>query len=404
MATTVFAVTASRDDAPVQAGLPRLQRSGLSAEVLSGVSGFAGLRQDWERLAAINHHGSCFQAPDMLGLWARHFAKRPDKLKTVVVRQGSRAVLIWPLAVSRKNPVRIVSGAGAPITQYDDMLLDPDCNRRDALSTAMACIAAEIRPDIMAFSNLRAGGPVTEALGPAATAGCEPEGAPFTDLSGGLDGVRSAMKTRARQNQRKRMQKFREAGAEEFRIAETPAEAEAWLGEILTAKRKWLTATGRYSRAFNDPRTAACLRDMARSLVAPAPKSSRIVIAKLSLDGVMAAMEFAFVHNGTYYLYIGAFSEELGHFGPGNVLTEKAMEWCVANGITRYDMMAPRTRNKGEWQTGEVEVTDRILPLTKLGEFYTATVLRKLGPAVRDSFYRLPDGWRSAIAGRSLRI
>lgn len=375
----------------------------LSAEVLTGPDAYAELRSPWAALATRQPDVVCFQMPDMLTVWARHFCRRPSELRTVVVRDAARPVLIWPLHVQRKGPLTIASGAGAPIAQYDDILIDPDCDSGLAIGQAMQAIGAEIRPDLMTFSHVRPNGWLVQALGPASEIVCDVEGAPFADLSGGVEAVRAGLKTKVRQNQRKRMQKFHASGTASLSVAETAEVAEACIGEILAVKRKWLVSTGRVSRAFTDERAAACLRDLARSLASPGA-SPRTLIAKLTLDGAMAAMEVGFVHRGVYYLYMGAFSEALGRLGPGNVLTEKVMEWCVENGIRRYDMMAPRTRNKGEWQTGEVEVTDRILPLTALGRLYAATVIHRISPALRNGFYRLPDKWRSAIAQRSLKI
>jgi hypothetical protein len=78
--------------------------------------------------------------------------------------------------------------------------------------------------------------------------------------------------------------------------------------------------------------------------------------------------------------------------------------WCVENGIKRYDMLAPRSRNKAEWQSGEVGVVDFVLPMTWLGKLYAATVPTRIAPMLRDAFYALPLGIRSKVAGLTLRM
>jgi CelD/BcsL family acetyltransferase involved in cellulose biosynthesis len=135
-----------------------------------------------------------------------------------------------------------------------------------------------------------------------------------------------------------------------------------------------------------------------------ADTSPRMVVSKLTLDGRTAAIEAGFCHHGAYHLYLGAFAPEFAKLGPGNVLTEKVLEWCIANGIKRYDMLAPRSRNKREWQSNEVAIVDFALPATLRGRLYAALVMKRLAPALRDAFYALPPRARSFIASMTLRM
>ena len=66
-------------------------------------------------------------------------------------------------------------------------------------------------------------------------------------------------------------------------------------------------------------------------------------------------------------------------------------------------MLAPRSRNKAEWQTGEVAVLDFVLPLTLRGRLY-ATVLKHAHPLLRRAFYALPLPARSAVTGMALKM
>jgi CelD/BcsL family acetyltransferase involved in cellulose biosynthesis len=129
-----------------------------------------------------------------------------------------------------------------------------------------------------------------------------------------------------------------------------------------------------------------------------------MIVAKLSLDGKTTAIEAGFRHGESFHIYLRAFAPEFAHFGPGNILTQHMIEWCAANGVTRYDMLAPGSRNKSEWQTGEVEVSDIILPMTTRGRLYAATVALKIAPALRSAFYALPERLRATIAGVALRL
>jgi CelD/BcsL family acetyltransferase involved in cellulose biosynthesis len=319
-----------------------------------------------------------------------------------VLRHEGRPVFIWPLLVERRAFVRVVSAAGAPVSQYDEILLDPGVDAKAVFAAALTVLADIIEPDLVLLERVRADSQLRAALGETAPF-CWGEAAPYADLSRGMDAVLSNQRGNTARNQRKRIKRFEGAGHSAFAVAGDPAESEAWLLEALALKRNWLHETGRLSRAFVQCKTVSCLTDLARTM-SHADTQQRLVVSRLSLDGRTAAIEAGFVHRGTYHLYLGAFAPEFAKLGPGNILTQRVLEWCVKNGIERYDMMAPRSRHKSEWQSGEVGVVDFALPMTLSGRLYASLVLKRLAPMLRRAFYALPAGPRSTVAGMTLRI
>ncbi len=203
----------------------------------------------------------------------------------------------------------------------------------------MQTLADSVRPDLISLERVRADSALRAAL-----RNTQPlfwsEGAPYADLSHGMAGLNANRKALVVRKQKKRLRAFARKGQAGFQLASDPVEAEAWLTEALALKRDWLRQTGRISRAFMHPGTGHCLVELAGRLV-KAHAAPRMMVSKLTLNGRTAAIEAGFCHHGTYYLYLGAFAPEFAKLGPGNVLTEKMLEWCVANGVTRYDMLAP---------------------------------------------------------------
>jgi CelD/BcsL family acetyltransferase involved in cellulose biosynthesis len=377
-------------------------RPPFEAEVLKGAAAFKTLAAEWNKLAGRQNSATVFQSPHMLQTWARHFADgRDDALLTVVIRRSRRPVLIWPIFVERSGVVRIARTAGAPIGQYDEILLDPDCKAEELFPAALDALKRIVRPDLVFLERVRADGALRRALSGVEPFG-ETEGAPYSDLSEGSAGLMGKLKTRVLRQQRKRVRKMEEAGHVEFEIAERPEQAEQWLKEAMALKYEWLRSTGRISRAFVQSGTLACLADLARTCCAQ-DANPRTLVSRLALDGKTAAIEMGFTDRGVYHIYLGAFAPDVAKLGPGNVLTEKILEWCSEQGITRYDMMAPRSRNKLEWQSGEVEVNDFVLPTTTVGRLYMTLVLRRLMPMLRNFFYALPESLRSRLAGVALR-
>jgi CelD/BcsL family acetyltransferase involved in cellulose biosynthesis len=375
----------------------------LFAEVLRGADAYAELQHDWHRLAGLQNGAILFQAKETLTAWANHFApRRAGRTATIVVRHEKRAILIWPLLIERRMLATVATGAGAPIGQYDEFLLDPEYDAETAMKVAIEALVETARPDFLFLERVRADGSLRRALGntpPLFWA----EGAPFADLSGGIEPFIASLKQRVARQQKKRVQRFRKAGRVAFEMASNPAEAETWLADAMAIKRKWLRSTGRISRAFVKQETGDCLADLARALSRP-DASPRMIVARLTLDGRPAAIEMGFCQHGAYHLYLGAFEHDLAKFGPGNILTEHMLRWCAENGIHRYDMLAPRSRNKAEWQSGEVSVLDFALPMTLRGRLYVELFLKRLKPALKQLFYALPAPLRSLFAAMSLRI
>jgi CelD/BcsL family acetyltransferase involved in cellulose biosynthesis len=387
--------------APILSARNRLAlRSSLEAEVIEGASAYETLRADWHRIADTQSGALLFQTPELLSAWARHFPTR--RLATVVVRDGSRPVMIWPLAIERQATFKIARGAGAPIGQYEDILLDRDADGAAALRSALDALGEAIRPDLVLLERVRADSALRAVLQDISPI-CWVEAAPFADLSGGLDRALSAVKPAVSKKQRKRMRRFYREGRARFALADHPDEAEAWIADALALKREWLRSTGRISRAFIKAASGNCLGELARTLW-NASTGPRMVVARLTLDGRTAAYEAGFHYRDSFHLYLRAFAPDLAVLGPGNVLTEHMLGWCAENGISRYDMLAPRSRNKREWQSGEVAVLDFALPLTLAGRLYRRTAIRTLAPVLRDAFYALPAPLRSALASRALKM
>jgi CelD/BcsL family acetyltransferase involved in cellulose biosynthesis len=374
-------------------------RRGLKADVHLGVSAYHDLHADWDRLVPLQRSPVLFQMPAMLSAWAELFAANPNTvLATAVVRrEDGRAVLIWPILVERKGLVRIARGAASPVGQYDEFLVDPECDEGAALAAAIAALKRGARPDLFFLERVRADSALRAAIGSLA-APSKSEGAPYSDLSRGAEALFETLKPRVVQQHRKRLRRLEQEGSVSFEIAENAADAERWLTEAMAIKREWLRSTGRFSRAFARSELADLLIQYTRTLSGP-DSSPRLIVSRLSVNGRTAAYEMGFLHRSTFHSYLGAFSPEFSKFGAGNILSGKLLEWCGENGIDRLDMQSPRSRSKADWQTDEIEVFDFAIPTTWRGRLYLEGPVKRIVPAARNAFYRLPPAVRSKLAG-----
>ena len=380
--------------------------AGLTAERYEGPEAYQVLKSEWLALMAGMGRPAVFQSPDFLSIWAGSFAAgaAARRLTTIVVRRDDRPVLIWPLSLERRGAVRLARGAGAPIGQYDDVVLAPGADAAAALAGAWTALTADGGLDLVRFDRVRGDSPLLPFLAARAEPIGETDFAPYADLPAeGFDAFMAAVKPRVQRHQRRRARQLAELGEIAFAVAEDVETATAWLAETIALKRRWLEETGRLSGAFVDGRTTECLMALARGLAAPGAPL-RLLLARLEVDGQAAALSAGFVATNAYHLYIGAFHSDFARFGAGNILTENVIAWCCEHGLRRYDMLAPQARSKSDWQTGEVGVQDFAIPLTARGRLYAGLVERRLKPGLRAAFYALPQPVRSTVAARALKL
>ncbi|WP_164879585.1 GNAT family N-acetyltransferase [Afifella aestuarii] len=371
---------------------------------MEGAAALLSLTSDWQRLIEASPRGRIFQTPQHLAIWAEHFASDPKVgFKCVVVRRNGKVELIWPLAFWKIGPLRLAQTAGAPIAQYEDILVA----HNDETAALFAQALAEVERagiDLILMERVRADSALASALPPQTVKLGEEEGAPFVDLaSGDVDKILSARKRDLRRQQKRRWAALAKEGEIRLEVAPDAVTTQQWLQNTIQVKREWLREKGFTSRAFLDKRSDRCLQALAAHYGDPRA-DIRMIASRLVVGDAVAATAIGFRYCDDYFLYMGTFAPEYARFGPGNVLTELNLRWCCENDVTRYDMMAPRSRNKHEWRTGEVLVHDFGVPLSWRGRFYLRAVLGYGKPRLKRLYYALPLPVRSHLANLMLRL
>lgn len=376
---------------------PRPSGDALAASTLRTLAGLESLADEWRRLE--NAPGSAttpFQTFDFQRHWARHFAANGDALRIVTVREHGRLVLILPLAVDRTPVGRVARWAGDPILQYGDAVREPGPDADAWLDAAFAELTGPGDIGVLSLRRIRA----DAAIAPWAAARLDPVGsadeAMEIDLSGFTDpgDFALARSSRATRN-RKRRNKLAQIGEVRFRLVEGGEDSAAAASAAIAMKDQWLKDQGQYSRAFADPRTAACLIDMARDGLA----GSGMVTATLDIGDRPVAIEIGMVHNGRYCAFLGAFDASLSKHSPGQVQMQDSIEWCISRRLGCYDLMAPADEYKRQLASRSVAVRDYsgLLGISGL----PAALWSTYGPrGAKAAFLMLPRGLRNAISTR----
>src|SRR5262249_12099809 len=86
---------------------------------------FAALEPEWNELfARAGRPHQLFQAYDWLRHWADHYLDDRTRLSIVVVRQGGRLVMVWPLVAIQRAGLTRLCWMGEPVGQYGDALVE----------------------------------------------------------------------------------------------------------------------------------------------------------------------------------------------------------------------------------------------------------------------------------------
>lgn len=348
--------------------LPGAARAACSVGVSQDLE---ALRDAWTALEA-RAGGGVFQSYAWCRAW-EDAARRAGCRQTpriVTVHQDGHLVLLWPLAIRRLGPLRVLRSFGEPATQNADALVAPGAERAEWLAAAWRGVRAMRDVDAVLLRGVRedaAIAPLVATRGHFATRETE---APFCDFRS--EGARRRS-GRTRNALQRNLRHLAETGPVMFEVVAPEGRAGA-MAEALRLKHAWLRRTGRFSAGYAHPANAAFLRG-----VAECPNA---LILRLTVGGETAAIETGLIHQGTYASLVQAYEARHAAFGPGRLLFRHMVDHAADLGIAVLDFLAPASRHKSEWASGAVRVRDYAVPLRLRGWMLLAYV-RHLRPRAK---------------------
>jgi CelD/BcsL family acetyltransferase involved in cellulose biosynthesis len=365
-----------------------------AVDVVSSTSDLDDLAVQWLALEQRSGANSVFQSFGQIRAWTRHFLleKRPyRRLHIAVVRQHGRTVLILPLVMSRRAPLKIARLAGDPIAQYTDLILDPTFATRAHLDAALASVR-HAGGDALVFRRVRRDSHLHRLAADLFVSPTAVSTAPWADLAPHPDyeAFRQTLSKKVRQGLRNRRNHLEKAGDFAFELIPGGAEARAALADALDMKRRWQIQRGAVSSAFANFAARNCLLDIAGDA-----SGTGAVVGRLLVKGEPAAICFGFEYQGTYFRYLNAYAESFADLSPGTLLINDYVSRFRERGVERIDMLPPGGRHKADWCRFETGVADYTLPLTALGRAYASGYQRHLRPALQRIWQELPGGVRS---------
>lgn len=376
MMTEVAAISASAFGAadPLARG-----RTGADLRLVADVS--ADLMGQCELLLAEQFRpGNIFQFNAMTAA-AMHPELMGDR-RTVfaVVCRDQQVRSIWPLHLARHFGVMVASDLTAPISQYSDVIGDPlSASDLRALALGLrktfgadALLARRVRGD----SGLNA---AFEAHAPASVT--TSSAAPFINLKSYPGFEAYAVARFGKKTMRMRRQRRQKLESVYGPLHFTVLRGQESRDKLVTAlqwKRDWLEARNIVSQVFDGSSNEGMLRRVSGN--------GNIFASVLSAGDRPVAIEIGIAHGGHYAAYLGAFDPEFTRFSPGQEQMLRTLEWCFAEGFSRYDLLPPDDDYKLGWTDTREPVSDHCLALSPLGSGYV--LLRRLGHSRMNSILR----------------
>ena len=317
------------------------------------------LSKPWAELEA-RADATVFQSYAWCSLWAEAARRAgcPETARIVTVWQGSRLVLLWPLALRRLGPLKILHGFGDPASQYGDALIERDGDRARWLELAWDQLRALRGVHALHLKAVRADaalGPLLEARGERFVT--RRDVSPFADFRPDAPPVSRSGRTRNALKRHLRL--LGGYGETAFTVVTDPRERAEAIRDAVRLKQAWIARTAQVSAGYGHPANRHFLEALAGL--------DDFLILRLSVGGRIAAIEAGLLRDGRYYSMVQTYDARYALHGPGRLLFFHMVERPAAFGIEVLDFLAPTYRHKSEWANGEMPVRDYVIPLRPVG-------------------------------------
>ena len=327
-------------------------------------------------------------------------ARRPFAPRIITLWEGQQLRAVWPLQLRRSRGHTLLADLGDPVNQYGGAVIAADADQAVAVAQLFASARSIAGADGLLLRKAHVGSALATALAAAGSQAGETDAAPFITLNGhsSFEAFYKTILSRTRRNVRQGRERFEAAGRVEHHVCWGADRVSEALAQAMRLKQEWLDENGLTSTAFSDP----AFRPMIEALACGAATGVELVAMVLSFDGQPASIHWGFVANKRYYLFMTARNQAFDAHAPGKLHFDYALKDCFALGLEVVDLLAPAVHYKLDWTKRVDEIQDYAVPFTWRGRLMLDGWQRRLRPAAKRAFLRLPKIFRQGLA-RSLR-
>jgi CelD/BcsL family acetyltransferase involved in cellulose biosynthesis len=343
----------------------------LTFEVVRDTEAFSALRPDWDRLwaaSAAQFHTQCFSAVWLT--WTHCHQPEGHRLQIVVGRQGGSVALIWPMMIRRERSGkiwRLADWLGREPVDYGDILIDPTAVTPEQIRAALKHLVTTAPADVISFQAVRPDANVFAVLNSDCRHKITDDVAPSIDMreAGDWASYHAALPKSFRKGLERRARRLEEVGKVEITLTHDTELLEETARWINARKAEWIDERDIVGYGTSAAETEATIR-----ILQDAPKTGKILIARLTVDGTLVAADVSQIFGGRLFADIGSFDLEWSKYAPGSLLMRATIEWAFENDVAIFDFARGAYDYKLKWSTVTVDVTRFVHARTLLGKLY----------------------------------
>ena len=338
---------------------------------------------DWQALASIASPFSFFQHEG--------FIKALDEAdaELLFVKDGEKTQAVMPFVMERRSGRTTVCQPGAPITQYNTLLAEPDADGHEIVDAVLDYFRHQRHADAIRLERVPVGSAFL-AHPDFQSRTANPQEAPIERLKGKTAICPSGNASVKRL--KRKLRKLEESGQVQFHTLDAAHAPQEWVDWAIAQKQAWLSEKGDTSRLFSDTEALKRFRALFGD---NAPEGAKVLA--VTVDDALLAVHLIFASAKAEHLYLTVYDMAYHRHSPSALLTLLQCERALAEGVEVFDMMPPFFDYKKDWCSESVKVVDVFVPLTFKGRMSLDHGVHRFKPSIRKVFNLLPEKTRKAI-------
>lgn len=343
---------------------PRPCSVSLQVDELASIDAFAGLREEWERIAAEMSPRTPFTTPLWNELWWQHLSRagmaQRDELCLHVVRDGGRLLAVAPLMITHAPAVgpwrtRRMNyfGADPNITEMHSLVCRADDEERVVRALSAHFDGLGARVDWLRWSGIRSGGAAHRWLDGQGRTQWE---APVLDywvrLPPTWEEFRSSRHRNIKESLRKCYNSLRRAG-HGFRVLVVDDQAHARAAVERFLELHAARAAAQVPVRHPDYFAMESAREFLHEYCAALAGRGELRIFQLEIGGVIAATRIGFQLGRELYLYYSGYLPEWGRYSVMTTLLAEAFKWAIGQRLAVVNLSVGRDNSKLRWSPEE---------------------------------------------------
>jgi CelD/BcsL family acetyltransferase involved in cellulose biosynthesis len=316
--------------------------SSLCTEIIEDTASLASLRAEWWKLWQRCADATPFQCPAWLLPWWDAFA--PGRLLVAVCRAQDRLVGLAPFYVEQGPVVQRTLPLGISLSDYLDVLLDPEF-AQDAGLALSAALARAAPWDALELCELA---PWAAALRLPVAAGCAvAEDSASTCLVLPIHSEVECVERLLSSGMRRKLHLARNRAQrrEYMEVRSATAENVCELLQVLIRLHSARWHSRREPGVFADPRVGKFHMQALPLLM----QAGLARVYGLCIDGQWAAVYYGFHHRRRAFAYLMGFDPAFAFESPGTLIVAHALQEAMGEGVEEFHFLRGEESYKYRW-------------------------------------------------------